>query len=66
MTFIEKKGWRRMNENENIGMTNYKDILQRYTDSQLICELAIFEKEKSNLYTKEKELKAELKRRLEK
>ncbi|MBR2703913.1 MAG: hypothetical protein IKE91_00400 [Clostridia bacterium] len=54
-----------MNENENIGITNYKDILQRYTDSQLICELAIFEKEKSNLYTKEKELKAELKRRLE-
>ena len=54
-----------MNENENIGLANYKEILQRYTDSQLICELAIFEKEKTNLYTKEKELKAELKRRLE-
>lgn len=54
-----------MNENENIGQANFKDILQRYTDSQLICELAIFEKEKTNLYIKEKELKNELKRRLE-
>lgn len=54
-----------MNENENIGLANYKEILQRYTDSQLICELAIFEKEKTNLYTKEKELKNELRRRLE-
>lgn len=54
-----------MNENENFGLANYKEILQRYTDSQLICELAIFEKEKTNLYTKEKELKNELRRRLE-
>ena len=54
-----------MNENENIGITNYKDILQSYSDRQLLYELAIFEKEKSNLYIKEKELKAELKRRLE-
>ena len=54
-----------MNENENIGLANYKEILQRYTDSQLICELAIFEKEKTNLYIKEKELKNELRRRLE-
>ena len=54
-----------MNENENIGLANYKEIIQRYTDSQLICELAIFEKEKTNLYIKEKELKNELKRRLE-
>lgn len=54
-----------MNENENIGQANFKDILQRYTDSQLICELAIFEKEKTSLYIKEKELKNELKRRLE-
>lgn len=54
-----------MNENENFGLANYKEILQRYTDSQLICELAIFEKEKTNLYIKEKELKNELRRRLE-
>ena len=43
----------------------YKELLKTLTYEQLVYELAIFKKEKTNLYIKEKELEEELKRRLE-
>lgn len=44
----------------------YSEILKKYTFEQLVYERAILEKEKANLYIKDKELNNEFKRRLEK
>ena len=43
----------------------YTEIIKRYTYEQLVYERAILEKEKANLYIRDKELSAEFKRRLE-
>lgn len=43
----------------------YSEILKKYTFEQLVYERAILEKEKANLYIKDKELSTEFKRRLE-
>ncbi len=43
----------------------YSEILKKYTFEQLVYERAILEKEKANLYIKDKELNNEFKRRLE-
>lgn len=43
----------------------YSEIIKGYTYEQLVYERAILEKEKSNLYIKDKELSNEFKRRLE-
>lgn len=48
-----------MNDNK------YSEIIKNYSFEQLVYERAILEKEKSNLYIKDKELDAEFKRRLE-
>lgn len=42
----------------------YSEIIKKYTYEQLVYERAILEKEKDNLYIKDKELKEEFKRRL--
>lgn len=44
----------------------YSEILKKYSFEQLVYERAILEKEKANLYIKDKELNNEFKRRLEK
>jgi hypothetical protein len=43
----------------------YSEILKKYSFEQLVYERAILEKEKANLYIKDKELTNEFKRRLE-
>ena len=43
----------------------YSEIIKNYSFEQLVYERAILEKEKSNLYIKDKELDTEFKRRLE-
>lgn len=43
----------------------YSEIIKGYTFEQLVYERAILEKEKVNLYVKDKELSNEFKRRLE-
>lgn len=43
----------------------YSEIIKSYSFEQLVYERAIIEKEKSNLYIKDKELDAEFKHRLE-
>ena len=45
-------------------MEKYSETIKKYTFEQLVYERAILEKEKDNLYIKEKELKEEFKRRL--
>ena len=42
----------------------YKEIIARYTDSQLVCEQAIVNEEETTLYNKKKALKEEFKKRL--
>lgn len=42
----------------------YSEIIKNYTFEQLVYERAILEKEKDNIYIKDKELKEEFKRRL--
>lgn len=42
----------------------YSEIIKNYTFEQLVYARAILEKEKDNIYIKEKELKEEFKRRL--
>lgn len=42
----------------------YKEIISRYTDTQLIYEQAIIDEEETTLYNKKKAIKEELKRRL--
>ena len=44
--------------------TKYSEIIKGYTYEQLVYERAILEKEKANLYIKDKELSNEFKRRL--
>lgn len=46
-------------------MEKYSEIIKKYTSEQLVYERAIIEKEKDNLYIRDKELKEEFKRRLE-
>lgn len=43
----------------------YSEFLKKYSFEQLVYERAILEKEKANLYIKDKELSSEFKRRLE-
>jgi len=43
----------------------YKEIIKKYTFEQLVYERAIVDKEKTNIYIKDKELNEEFKRRLE-
>ena len=43
----------------------YENVIQGYSDKQLICEMAILEKQEATLYNKKKLLKEEFKRRLE-
>ena len=43
----------------------YSEIIKGYTYEQLVYERAIVDKEKANLYIKDKELNNEFKRRLE-
>lgn len=45
--------------------TKYSEIIKGYTFEQLVYERAIVDKEKSNIYIKDKELNNEFKRRLE-
>lgn len=45
--------------------SKYSEIIKNYTYEQLVYERAILDKEKSNLYIKDKELNNEFKRRLE-
>lgn len=49
-----------MHNDEN----RYSEIIKTYTFEQLVYERAILEKEKDNIYIKDKELKEEFKRRL--
>ena len=42
----------------------YEEVIARYTDTQLICELAILNEEETVLYNKKKALKDEFKKRL--
>ncbi len=44
--------------------TKYKEILARYTDTQLVYEQAILNEEENTLYNKKKALKEEFKKRL--
>lgn len=43
----------------------YSEIIKSYTFEQLVYERAILDKEKNNIYIKDKELNNEFKRRLE-
>ena len=43
----------------------YEEVIARYTDTQLVFEQAIIDKEETILYNKKKALKNEFKRRLE-
>lgn len=45
--------------------SKYSEIIKKYTYEQLVYERAILDKEKANLYIKDKELNNEYKRRLE-
>lgn len=45
---------------------DYVEMIQKYTDYQLICEQAILNEEETTLYNKKKALKDEMKRRLRK
>ena len=45
--------------------SKYSEIIKKYTYEQLVYERAIVDKEKANLYIKDKELNNEYKRRLE-
>lgn len=50
---------------EDFDKNSYENIIHNYTDNQLICEMAILEKQETILYNKKKTLKEEFKRRLE-
>lgn len=43
----------------------YAELIKNYTFEQLVYERAIVDKEKTNIYIKDKELNNEFKRRLE-
>ena len=43
-------------------MEKYSETIKKYTFEQLVYERAILEKEKDNLYIRDKELKEEFKR----
>ena len=43
---------------------DYKEIISKYSDKQLIYEQAILNEEETTLYNKKKALKEEFKRRL--
>ena len=43
----------------------YSEVIKSYTFEQLVYERAIVDKEKTNIYIKDKELTNEFKRRLE-
>ena len=43
----------------------YAELIKNYTFEQLVYERAIVDKEKTNIYIKDKELTNEFKRRLE-
>ena len=45
--------------------SKYSEIIKKYTYEQLVFERAILDKEKANLYIRDKELNNEFKRRLE-
>lgn len=49
---------------EELNKNAYKNIIQRYSDRQLICELGITKRQEENLYIKKQELNAEIKRRM--
>lgn len=42
----------------------YKEIIARYTDYQLVCEQAILNEKETELYNMKKALKEEFKKRL--
>ena len=42
----------------------YSEMIQKFTDYQLICEQAILNEEETTLFNKKKALKEEMKRRL--
>ncbi len=44
----------------------YSELIQTYSDYQLICEQAILNEEEITLFNKKKALKEEMKRRLRK
>lgn len=46
--------------------SKYEEIIQKYTDYQLICEQAVLNEQETILFTKKKAIKEELKRRLRK
>ena len=50
---------------EDFDKNNYINIIQKYTDRQIIFEMAILKKQEANLYIKKKALEDEFKRRLE-
>ena len=53
-----------MKKQEN-GLNKYSEIIKKFSYKELVYERAILDKEKINLYIKDKELKEEFKRRLE-
>lgn len=53
-----------MKKQEN-GLNKYSEIIKQFSYKELVYERAILDKEKINLYIKDKELKEEFKRRLE-
>lgn len=55
---VKRKGERTVEKNK------YSEIIKGYTFEQLVYERAILDKEKDNIYIKDKELKEEFKRRL--
>ena len=55
---VKRKRERTMEENK------YSEIIKGYTFEQLVYERAILDKEKDNIYIKDRELKEEFKRRL--
>lgn len=53
-----------MKKQEN-GLNKYSEIIKQFSYKELVYERAILDKEKINLYIKDKELNEEFKRRLE-
>ena len=49
---------------EELNKNKYSEILKGLTSEQLVYERAIVDREKDNIYIKDKELKEEYKRRL--
>lgn len=52
-------------DNEEFDKRKYENIIEGYSDSQLIFEQAILDKKESNLYSMKKALKEEFRKRLE-